>query len=147
MANPVAIYVPDPAAPRRGGVSSAQIIQIDPYRSGKRARGYADDARGAEQAQSARGEATIRRFARYADRFTIDADRDFTAEQDDSFLETGRRRAPAGIAFAAQQFAQEGLSPGLHFENYPPALAAYATAAQGGNPSAPRNGQLLELSV
>ncbi len=36
---------------------------------------------------------------------------------------------PAGsLGFAAQQIAQEALSAGLYFENYRPALAAYAAA-------------------
>lgn len=36
---------------------------------------------------------------------------------------------PAGnLGFAAQQIAQEVLSEGLYFENYRPALAAYAAA-------------------
>src|SRR4051812_44215743 len=147
MANPVAIYVPEPAAPRRGGLNTAQIIQIDPYRSSGRARyGYSRDAHAADQTQGTAGDATVRRFARYAERFTADTQREFKAS-DDELFEAGRRRAPAGIAFAAQQIAQEGLAPGLHFENYSPALAAYATAAQSGMPNAPRNGQLLELSV
>lgn len=37
-------------------------------------------------------------------------------------------RPAAALGFAAQQIAQEVLSEGLYFENYRPALAAYAAA-------------------
>jgi hypothetical protein len=150
MANPVAIYSTDPAAsPRRGGVNSAQVIQIDPYRSGGRARvnnGADTSTRVNGQSGTARtyDYEAIRRRARTAEQFSPDSE--FAGGADDPLHETGRRRAPASLAFAAQQFAQEGLAPGLHYENYKPALAAYAMAA-GGNGSAANNGRALELSV
>lgn len=152
MANPVAIYSNDPAAPpRRGPVSSAPVIQIDPYRSGGRAR-LASGA-GADNAARVDGQTgtartydyeAIRRRARAAEQFSPDID--VAQRDDDPLYETGRRRAPASLAFAAQQIAQEGLAPGLHFENYKPALNAYAMAA-GGNGSAAYNGRALEMSV
>lgn len=136
MANPVAIYSPDPAAlTPRGGSAPAQVIQIDVYRSGAGTRfnyvnAPADDSpsSGAQQAQSA---PAARRSARAG------------AVTNDAVFEAGRRRAPAGLSFAAQQIAQEGLSPGLYFENYQPALAAYAAAAAGPNIVPP--GQTLEM--
>jgi hypothetical protein len=149
MANPVAIYSNDPAAsPRRGGVSTAQVIQIDPYRSGGRARLAAGDNTTRVSGQTGTSRTyeyeAIRRRARAADQFSLDSD--YADDGDNPLYETGRRRAPAGLAFAAQQIAQEGLAPGLHFDNYRPALNAYAMAA-GGNASADRNGHALEVSV
>jgi hypothetical protein len=152
MANPVAIYSTDPAASsRRGGVNSAQVIQIDPYRSSGRARftsggtDYSARVNGQSGSTSRTYEyEAIRRRARAADQFAPNDD--YAGTPDDPLYETGRRRAPASMAFAAQQIAQEGLAPGLHFENYRPALAAYAMAA-GGNNSAADNGRALEMSV
>ncbi|MGQ0662191.1 MAG: hypothetical protein ACT4P2_01135 [Pseudomonadota bacterium] len=46
-------------------------------------------------------------------------------------LVADNRRAPAAVTFAAHRIAQEVLSPGLHFDDFPPALAAYAAAAGG----------------
>ena len=45
-------------------------------------------------------------------------------------LTAGPWQARAGLAFAAQLFAQEreALSPGAHMEDFPPALRAYARA-------------------
>lgn len=155
MANPVAIYSPDPAAQAsRGGTASAQVIQIDTYRSGANSRlrfanSEAQDAVFEEAPQRARsniaqatglrawGSGTARRTGRFSDTATPQAD--------EAPLEVGRRRASATLSFAAQLIAQEGLSPGLHFENYPPAIAAYAVAAQHG--TNPQNGQALELSA
>ena len=149
MANPVAIYNTDPAAsPRRGGVTSAQVIQIDPYRSSGRARFNNGDnsARVSGQSGTARtyDYEAIRRRARASEQFSVD--NEFSSRDDDPLYETGRRRAPASMAFAAQQIAQEGVAPGLHYDNYRPALAAYAMAG-GGNDSADRNGHALEMSV
>lgn len=147
MANPVAIYSPDPAAlTPRGGSGSAQVIQIDVYRSGgagtrvNYVNAPYDDASSDDtsQTQTIRGRAadTARRNGRAGNRspgfYTNDA-----------VFEAGRRRAPASLSFAAQQIAQEGLSPGLYFENYKPAIAAYAAAAAG--PSITPPGQTLEL--
>lgn len=38
-------------------------------------------------------------------------------------------QAPASLTYAAQRFAQEDMAPGLHLEDFPPALRAYARAA------------------
>jgi hypothetical protein len=145
MANPVAIYSPDPAAlTPRGGSGSAQVIQIDVYRSGAGARvryvnPTSDDAsEGTPQAQAvgARTADAARRQGRPGSRST-------GSFENDSVFEAGRRRAPASLSFAAQQIAQEGLSPGLYFENYKPVIAAYAAAAAG--PTLTPPGQTLEL--
>jgi hypothetical protein len=141
MANPVAIYSPDPAAlTPRGGTGSAQVIQIDVYRSGADARlSYVNPAAGdppsadTSYAQYAQNVRTARRSG----------SRGAGSAASDSQFEAGRRRAPASLSFAAQQIAQEGLSPGLYFENYKPAIAAYAAAAAG--PSIVRPGQTLEM--
>jgi len=146
MANPVAIYSPDPAAlTPRGGSGSAQVIQIDVYRSGAGARvNYVNPASeeafsgGTPQAQAVRG-----RFADAARRNGRSGGGNSGALENDSLFEAGRRRAPASLSFAAQQIAQEGLSPGLYFENYKPAIAAYVAAAAG--PTLTPPGQTLEL--
>ncbi len=146
MANPVAIYSPDPAAlTPRGGSGSAQVIQIDVYRSGAGARvNYvnptSDEAfsSGMPQAQAVRG-----RFADAARRNGRSGSGNGGSLENDSLFEAGRRRAPASLSFAAQQIAQEGLSPGLYFENYKPAIAAYVAAAAG--PTLTPPGQTLEL--
>ncbi len=64
---------------------------------------------------------------------------------DDGAFEAGRRRAPASLSFAAQQIAQEGLPPGVYFENFKPAIAAYVIAAA--RPTIPRPGEALEMSA
>lgn len=141
MANPVAIYSPDPAAlTPRGGTGPAQVIQIDVYRSGDNARlSYVnpavDDPSSADTsyAQYAQNVRTARR----------NSSRGTGPSTSDSQFEAGRRRAPASLSFAAQQIAQEGLSPGLHFENYKPAIAAYVAAAAG--PTIVPPGQTLEM--
>lgn len=152
MANPVAIYSPDPAAQTpRGGTASAQLIQIDLYRSGAGARlaTPALDATFEDAPQRAWAGVTsapgVRAGGSGAARRTGQPGSDATAQSDDAPLEVGRRRASAGLSFAAQLIAQQGLSPGLHFENYKPAIAAYAVAAQRGN--GPQNGQALEVSA
>ncbi len=145
MANPVAIYSPDPAAlTPRGGSGSAQVIQIDVYRSGSSARvNYVnpttdDAADDTPQAQTIRA-----RAADAARRNGRPGSRSSGTFENESVFEAGRRRAPASLSFAAQQIAQEGLSPGLYFENYKPAIAAYVAAAAG--PTLTPPGQALEL--
>ena len=134
MANPVAIYSPAPAAPSaRGGSGSAQVIQIDLYRSGDGAR-FSDVNPAAGDAASA--------SAAYAQPLR-NARRGGSSFAGDTSFEAGRRRAPASLSFAAQQIAQEGLSPGLHFEDYKPAIAAYVAAAAG--PSVVPPGRTLEM--
>ncbi|MBV8536383.1 MAG: hypothetical protein JO128_12365 [Alphaproteobacteria bacterium] len=142
MANPVAIYSPDPAAlTPRGGSGSAQVIQIDVYRPGPGARvRYVnpsfDDTSSDDTPVRGRGADAARRNGRPGSRSS-------GAVENDSVFEAGRRRAPASLSFAAQQIAQEGLSPGLYFENYKPAIAAYVAAAAG--PTLAPPGQALEL--
>jgi hypothetical protein len=145
MANPVAIYSPDPAAlTPRGGSGSAQVIQIDVYRSGAGARvnyvnpTFDDAADETPQSQTIRA-----RTADAARRNGRPGSRSSGAVENESVFEAGRRRAPASLSFAAQQIAQEGLSPGLYFENYKPAIAAYVAAAAG--PTLTPPGQTLEL--
>jgi hypothetical protein len=147
MANPVAIYSPDPAAltPRGGSAPSAQVIQIDVYRSGPGARvryvnPTLDDPSSDETPQA---QATRARVADAARRNGRTGSRSSGSFENESVFEAGRRRAPASLSFAAQQIAQEGLSPGLYFENYKPAIAAYAAAAAG--PTLTPPGQALEL--
>lgn len=137
MANPVAIYSPDPAAlTPRGGTGPAQVIQIDVYRSGDGTRfSYVNPATDDSSAADTSYAQTVRPARRNSGRGSTSAG--------DSPLEAGRRRAPASLSFAAQQIAQEGLSPGLHFENYKPAIAAYVAAAAGPNVVPP--GQTLEM--
>ena len=146
MANPVAIYSPDPAAlTPRGGSGSAQVIQIDVYRSDAGARvryvnPTIDDASSDETPQTQ----TVRaRTADAARRGGRPGSRSNGGIENDSVLEAGRRRAPASLSFAAQQIAQEGLAPGLYFENYKPAIAAYVAAAAG--PTITPPGQTLEM--
>ena len=147
MANPVAIYSPEPAAlTPRGGSGSAQVIQIDVYRSGSGGARVnyvnptVDDASSDDTPQTqtvrARAADTARRHRRAGGRSA-------GSYTHDAVFEAGRRRAPASLSFAAQQIAQEGLSPGLYFENYKPAIAAYVAAAAG--PSQTPPGQTLEL--
>jgi len=155
MANPVAIYSPDPAAlTPRGGTASAKIIQIDVYRSGQGARfGYAEpevqDAQYEDvPLQASEGtQAAADPAARSGRTRTADAGRRngrFTGSDiGDPNFEAGRRRAPASLSFAAQQIAQERLAPGLHFENFTPVIAAYAIAAE--RPNIPPPGQALEI--
>ena len=155
MANPVAIYSPDTAAPPpRGGAGSAQIIQIDVYRSGASPRfnpnrdfrdsAFGDSPQGARAAplygDNGRAPAAdpVRGSAGFAPRFG-------NRRRSDSEFEAGRRRAPAGLSFAAQQIAQENLPPGVYFENYRPAVAAYAVAAE--RPTLPQPGQALEMTA
>jgi hypothetical protein len=146
MANPVAIYSPDPAAlTPRGGSGTAQVIQIDVYRSGAGARvNYVnpsfDDASSDDTPQAQTVRARAADGARRSGRF---GSRNGGSVTDESVFEAGRRRAPASLSFAAQQIAQEGLSPGLYFENYKPAIAAYAAAAAG--PTITPPGQMLEM--
>jgi hypothetical protein len=72
-------------------------------------------------------------------------DRRALEDENEVLRDAGRRKAPASLSFSAQQFAQEGLSPGLHFENYPPAIAAYAQAARHGDPSLTNSASLRIL--
>lgn len=155
MANPVAIYSPEPAAlPSRGGSGSAQIIQIDVYRSGQGARFAPDrDSQDAQLNDTPQGahspslytenvRAQVADQARRATRFS---GRTPNRRLDDGAFEAGRRRAPASLSFAAQQIAQEGLPPGVYFENFKPAIAAYMIAAD--RPNIPAPGQALEMSA
>ena len=147
MANPVAIYSPEPAVlTPRGGSGPAQVIQIDVYRSGgggarvNYVNPTFDDASSDDtpQTQTIRG-----RAADTAGRNSRTGNRSAGSYTNDAVFEAGRRRAPASLSFAAQQIAQEGLSPGLYFENYKPAIAAYVAAAAG--PSITPPGQTLEM--
>jgi len=88
-------------------------------------------------AHDARADAAFEARARAyeAQRRAAAEDRRALEDENEILRDAGRRKAPSGLGFMAQQIAQEGLSPGLHFENYPPAIAAYAQAARHGEPS------------
>ncbi len=43
-------------------------------------------------------------------------------------ISVSRWQAPAALTFAAQRFAQEEMGAGLHLEDFPPAIRAYARA-------------------
>ncbi len=152
MANPVAIYATSIDPPgRRAGAGEA-----DSGRTAARSRGayprLAYDSRldpalerlrhaDALREARARGQDALRRPPRFEDSLG-----DLEAEKNDALGETGRRRASAALSFTAQQIAQEKLSPGLHFENYKPAIAAYARAAGYGAPGH-ASGAALQLLV
>jgi hypothetical protein len=154
MANPVAIYSPEPVAPPpRGGSASAQIIQIDVYRSGQRPRfdpdrdfqdsGF-DDAPQTARATPLYADGGRAQAADTARRTGFNA-RTPNRRAGDGEFEAGRRRAPASLSFAAQQIAQEGLPPSVYFENFKPAIAAYVIAAE--RPNIPPPGQALEMTA
>lgn len=52
-------------------------------------------------------------------------------------IASGPWQAPASLAFAAQRFAQEEMTAGLHIEQFAPALRAYARAAGSGPAQSP----------
>ncbi len=145
MANPVALYAAEIAPRPRGAGGSGQVIEAEFTRSGSRTRGaesgrrydaYVDDnVRNVEF----RGDDRVRR--RQAD------PRRTAFDDTEAHFVTGRKRASASLSFLAQQIAQEKLSPGAHFENYSPALNAYAMAAgpTGAGPTSP--GMTLSISV
>ncbi len=97
---------------------------------------------------SSRTEAAFEARARAyeAQRRSAAAEQRALEDENEVLRDAGRRKAPAALSFVAQQIAQEGLSPGLHFENFPPAIAAYAQAARHGDPSL-TNGSTLRISV
>jgi len=99
-------------------------------------------------AYEARPDATFEARARAyeAQRRAADDDRRALDDESEVLRDAGRRKAPASLGFSAQLFAQEGLSPGLHFENFPPAIAAYAQAARHGDPAL-TNGSSLRILV
>ena len=155
MANPVAIYSPAPAAPApRGGTVSAQVIQIDVYRSGQRPgftpdresqdSGF-DDAPQSTRTTTYYADGVRAQTADLARRAAGSTPRPASRRVTDGDFEVGRRRAPASLSFAAQQIAQEGLPAGAYFENFKPAIAAYVIAAE--RPNIPPPGQALEMSA
>ncbi len=152
MANPVAIYATSIEPPSR----RAAAAETDSARGATaRPRGayprlvydsrldpalerlrHADAVRDAR----ARGQDPLRRSPSFQDSLgNLEAENEILGE-------TGRRKASAALMFAAQQIAQEKLSPGLYFENYKPAVAAYTRAASYGAPGLP-GGSALRLLV
>jgi hypothetical protein len=126
MANPVAAYAYTTDLPRR--IGGGPVIDAEPVRpASTRARPaplrlvYDASFAPLRDAETARGRARSYDGAR--------RDAGYGADADEMLREAGRRKAPATVSFAAQQIAQEGLSPGAYFENYKPALAAYGRAA------------------
>jgi hypothetical protein len=153
MANPVAVYAADPYPPRRVGPGSAQIIEIEAVRA--RARGAEGARRYDSYSETQDAPASDRtasdRAARYerVRRASYGTPRFASGDDAEEFLaETGRRRAPSNLRFAAQFIAQEMMPPGLNNERMQPAVAAYALAARygipGGDPTS-HNGQMLSL--
>jgi hypothetical protein len=143
MANPVALSaITIEPPPLRRAASTHDSAPLSPV--GGRARAPAHlrlvhDA-GAEAAYAVRARAyeAMRREAAL--------DRRALEDENETLRDAGRRKAPAALSFTAQQIAQEHLSPGLHFENYPPAIAASAPAARHGE-AALTNGSALHLLV
>ena len=105
---PARSVVVDAAHPRASASAAldVEIVSPEPYR----------DA----------ATATARALRRGAGGPRIDAARIPIAEWERSA--SGPWRAPAGLAYAAQRFAQEEMPPGLYFEDYAPAVLAYARA-------------------
>lgn len=133
MANPVAAYAYTIDLPRR--TSGGPVIDAEPVRTGQQTRARATPLRLVHDASFERvrePETAARGRARLYDATRRDAG--FSADADEVLRDAGRRRAPPGLSFAAQQIAQERLSPGAYFENYTPALAAYGRAARHGEP-------------
>jgi len=140
MANPVAVSAITIEPPLRRTASTSDSAPVSP--AGGRGRApvplrLVHDARvEAAYAARARSYEAMRREAAI--------DRRALEDENETLRDAGRRKAPAALSFAVLQIAQERLSPGLHFENYPPALTAYALAARHGEPS---SGPTLRLSV
>lgn len=142
MANPVAVSAIQIEPPVRRAAYESDSPRVSP--AGARVRPAAH----LRLAYDARAEAAFEARARAyeAQRRGAAADRRALEDENETLRDAGRRKAPAALSFTAQQIAQEGLSPGLHFENYPPAIAAYAQAARHGDPSL-TNGSTLRISV
>jgi hypothetical protein len=143
MANPVATYAYTIDPPRRTG--GGPILDAEPVRAGP-SRPRPAPLRLVHDAGFVRVRESDTAAARGRTRLYDATDRSagFGTEADETLRDAGRRRAPPGLSFTAQQIAQEVLSPGLYFENYRPALAAYGLAARHGEPSPP---PVLSLSV
>lgn len=141
MANPVALSAIqiEPPVRRATYENASQRVSPDAPRLRAAHLRLAYDSR-----VDAAFEARARAFE--AMRRGSEADRRALEDENEVLRDAGRRKAPAALGFAAQQFAQEGLSQGLHFENYPPAIAAYARAARHGDPSL-TNGASLQILV
>lgn len=142
MANPVAAYAYT-IEPRRTG--SGPIIDAEPIRTGQ-GRPRPAPLRVIHDAsfERARDPETVSRSRTRNDAMRRDAG--FGTDAEEILRDTGRRRAPASLSFAAQHIAQEVLSPGLYFENYTPALAAYGQAARHSGSSAARGTALHILA-
>jgi hypothetical protein len=130
MANPVAVSAIQIEPPIRRAAYESDSSRVSPNAPRLRPAYL-------RLAYEARPDATLEARARAYEAMRRGAaeDRRTLEDEDEVLRGAGRRRAPASLGFAAQQFAQEGLSPGLNFENYPPAIAAYARASRHGDPS------------
>ncbi len=141
MANPVAVSAIQIEPPPRRAAYDSDSPRVAPANARMRPAHLrlAHDSRAdaAFEARARAYEATRRGTA---------ADRRALEDENETLRDAGRRKAPAGLSFIAQQIAQEGLSPGLHFENYPPAIAAYAQASRHGEPPL-TNGGMLRILV
>lgn len=141
MANPVAVSAIQIEPPVRRATNESASARVSPDAPRLRPAHL-------RLAYDSRTEAAFEARARAYEAMRRGAAEDRRALEDENEVlrDAGRRKAPASLSFAAQQFAQEGLSPGLHFENYPPAIAAYAQAARHGDPSL-TNGSSLRILV
>ena len=142
MANPVAVSAIqiEPPVRRAPYESASQRVSPDAPRLRPAHLRLAYDSSRVDAAFEARARAFE------AQRRAAAEDRRALEDENEVLRDAGRRKAPSSLSFTAQQIAQEGLSPGLHFENFPPAIAAYAQAARHGDPSL-TNGPSLQILV
>lgn len=142
MANPVAVSAIIIEPPLRRTASISDSAPLAPSASRVRAPAHL------RLVQDARVEAAYQQRARSYEalRREVELDRRGLEDENETLREAGKRKAPAGLSFQVLQIAQERLSPGAHFENYSPALAAYAQAARHGEARL-TNGASLHLLV
>ena len=142
MANPVAVSAMTIEPPPRRTASTSDSAPLAP--AGGRVRAPAH----LRLVHDTRVEAAYQQRARTFEAMRREAalDRQVLEDENEILREAGRRKAPASLSFAALQIAQERLSAGAHFDNYPPALAAYAQAARHGEPASTK-GASLQLLV
>ena len=135
MANAVAIYTAEPT-PYARSRTGAPVIELNAYRTrGEGLRNTYEIGDDSAQTENVGEYESYRRGRRSTGGSLFD-----------QFLsEAGKRRASAALSFAAQQIAQENLSPGAHYEPYRPAMAAYNAAAMRGTPADLPRGQALTL--
>ncbi len=141
MANPVAVSAIQIEPPVRRAPHESDSPRVSPASARVRPAHL-------RLAYDSRAEAAFEARARAYEAQRRSAAPEHRALEDENEIlrDAGRRKAPATLSFVAQQIAQEGLSQGLHFENFPPAIAAYARAARHGDSSL-TNGSSLRILV